>query len=219
MPTTADVPTSSPVSSWPKSLTRRSSCTSPMISDRCVYGETTYPLHFPRRLWNGARTHTSTRDKSERERGKERRRQREIERGRGRRTRTATATTTTAAAAAWWSSKGGCTGCFDDHRVMSPNAWRPAVAADDDPEAAFPAVRPLPIVPLLLLPASSLRPNSPGEFSSSCVARARPFRVRAPRFTSFVPAPFPREPNFRRRHCLLSLDFHSLSGIFCARWG
>lgn len=100
-------------------------------------------------------------------------RARENERGREERERTRAASGT----ARWCGDQGGCTGCLDDHRVMSLEAWRPAAAADDNPEAAFPAGGSRPVIAPLA--ASPLRPNSRREFaSSSCVARAVRIRRR-----------------------------------------
>lgn len=172
MPTAADVPTSSPaVSSRSRSLTRRSPCTSPMIPDAGAFHDVEklirHTLRGPLRIAaaGDARTHTGARE-NERERERERERRRGERRERGRRTRAA-ATAASAAATAWWcGDQGGCTGCLDDHRVMSLEAWRPAAAADDDPEAAFPAGGWWPVV-VAPLTASPLRPNSRREFASS----------------------------------------------------
>lgn len=130
MPTAADVPAASSqaVSCW--SLTRSSPCTSPMIP-RAVARITRRELGRRTLLRAARHAHTRgrARERERRQRGGERRE-------RGRRTRAAAT-----AASAWrcGDQGGGCTGCLDDHRVMSVGAWRPAAAADDDPEAAFPA--------------------------------------------------------------------------------
>lgn len=141
-----------------------------MIPGWRVSRRETYPSHSLRgplrtAVTGGARTHTRER---ERARAAERREER---------TRAATA----ASATAWWcGDQGGCTGCLDDHRVMSLGAWRPAAAADDDPEIAFPAGGSRPAIAPLLA-ASPLRPNSPREFaSSSCIARSSASSWRAP---------------------------------------
>lgn len=70
---------------------------------------------------------------------------------------------------------------------MSPSAWRPAAAADDDPEAAFPVVRPLPIAPLLAASSSS---ELARRVRLLLMCRARP-SVSSSRAAIHVFVPFP----------------------------
>lgn len=141
MPTAADVPAASSqaVSCWSLTRRRRSPCTSPMIP-RPVARITRRELG--RRTQRGPSSSRvpllrAARQRHAHTRGRARERERR-QRGGGERRERGQWT----AASVWrCGDQGGCTGCLDDHRVMSVGAWRPAAAADDDPEAAFPAWR------------------------------------------------------------------------------